>query len=94
MSNIIYIIKATKNEYNERHIDSVVRDEVVHHKSGIYVTKNNGFVRDADTMLACTAAKLHNLLIENAYNGYFSRELNNQYKAQVMFEKRLQLQRA
>lgn len=90
----IYVIVGKVNEYGERHIDSVVRDEVIHHKSGIYVTKNNGFVRDTDTMLACTAAKLHSLLIENAYNGYFSRELNNQYKAQKAFEDRLLLRRA
>lgn len=83
---IIYVIKQNTNNYGERHIEKVVKDEVIHHKSGIYVTKHNGFVRDTDAMLAYTARQLHKLLIENAYNGYYSRELNDQYKMQVKLE--------
>lgn len=87
----IYVINNTKNEYGERYIQNVERDEVIHHKSGIYVTKNHGFVRDADTMLVYTAAKLQKLLMENAYNGHFSRELNMQYNMQKCFEQKLML---
>ena len=82
----IYVIKQNTNEYGERHIEKVIRDEVIHHKSGIYVTKTNGFVKDTDAMLAYTASQLHKLVIENAYNGYYSRELYNQYKFQAKLE--------
>jgi len=90
----IYVIVGKVNEYGERHIDSVVCDEVIHHKSGIYVTKNNGFVKDQNVMLQYNAFQLHKLLMENGFNGYYSRELNNQYKAQKAFEDRLLLRRA
>lgn len=90
----IYVIVGKVNEYGERHIDRVECDEVLHYKSHIYVTKNNGFVRDQNVMLQYNALQLRKLLMENGFNGYFSRELNNQYKAQKAFEDRLLLQRA
>lgn len=90
----IYVINNIKNEYGERLIQNVEQDEVIHHKSGIYVTKNHGFVRDADTIKAYTAIALRKLLMENAYNGHFSRELNMQYTMQKRFEQKLMLQRA
>lgn len=93
MNTKIYVINNTKNEYGERFIQNVEQDEVIHHKSGIYVTKNHGFVRDGDTIRIYTAAVLHKLLMENAYNGHFSRELNMQYIMQKHFEQKL-LQRA
>lgn len=92
--NLIYVVKQTTNEYGERHIDKVVPDQVLHHKSGIYVTMRNGFVKDKDVMMVYTAAKLKNLLMENAYNGYYSRELHNQYKIRAKLEQRMLLQHA
>ena len=85
----IYIIKSKVNEYGERHIDKVTRDEVVHHKSGIYVTKNNGFVKDRDAMLTYTSKQLKELVLSNAWNGYFSKDLCRQYKTQVLVEQTL-----
>lgn len=85
----IYVIKGNFNEYGERHIDKVTRDEVIHHKSGIYVTKNNGFVKDGDAMLTYTSKQLKELMMVNAWNGYFSKDLCRQYKTQVLIEKAL-----
>ena len=85
----IYVIKCNFNEYGERHIDKVTRDEVIHHKSGIYVTKNNGFVKDRDAMLTYTSKQLKELVLSNAWNGYFSKDLCHQYKTQVLVEQTL-----
>lgn len=85
----IYVIKSKVNEYGERHIDKVERDIAVHHKSGIYVTKKNGFVKDRDVMLTYTAEKLKELVLSNAWNGYFSKDLCHQYKAQTLVEQTL-----
>jgi hypothetical protein len=85
----IYIIKSEVNEYGERHVDKVVRDVAIHHKSGIYVTEKNGFVKDRDVMLAYTAEKLKELVLSNAWNGYFSKDLCHQYKAQTLVEQTL-----
>ena len=68
---IIYVIKSELNEYGERHIDKVVRDVAIHHKSGIYVTEKNEFVKDRDVMLAYTAEKLKELVLLNACNRKF-----------------------
>ena len=86
---IIYVIKQNTNNYGERHIEKVVRDEVIHYKSGIYVTKHNGFVKDTDAMLVYNAKQLHKLLIENAWNGYFSKDLCHQWKTQSLVERTL-----
>ena len=85
----IYVIKNEVNEYGERHISKVVKDIAIHHKSGVFVTKKNGLVNDTNVMLTYSSDKLRKLVMENAYNGYFSRDLVNQYRTQSLVEQTL-----
>ena len=82
----VYVIESDTNEYGERHIQSVKRDLAIHHKSGVYVTEKNGFVKDTNVMLTYTAKQLQKLVFENAYNGYYSKTLYNQFRAQRLIE--------
>jgi len=82
----IYVIKSDTNEYGERHIQSVEKDLAIHHKSGVFVTEKNGLVKDTNVMLTYTAKQLQKLVFENAYNGYCSKKLYNQFRTQKLIE--------
>ena len=45
-----------------------------------------GFVKDTNVMLTYTAKQLQKLVFENAYNGYYSKTLYNQFRTQRLIE--------